>query len=331
MGFEDIFAGVQFDDAKINLTGPGQDEGKAGTPSPATDQGQKAESPAAAANLPADDKKADDNKGAEPDKEKPLPYDQDPKWKKARAAEAALQDIMKAFGFLDTEELKDAVAKGLDLQKLIGGKDPKALLEDADYLNKVRQNWDKEKTAKKFEGESPEDKAARLESELEKTRQEYENFKSGMQDREHAQAVLKNFKTEVTRVIEADENPLSQPERDLLQLYLGVDNPANMIDIEDKVAVRKMAAEGTAKFRSLIQAVRQSAIEQYVAGKEKLAVDKSGGSDAVKVTNQPERQKSIQPTNDQSNAFTGSKIDDLFDAANREFADVLQKGVQGLI
>ncbi|MFH1738359.1 MAG: hypothetical protein ABIH23_05080 [bacterium] len=327
MGFEDVFAGIQFDDAKISLTGDtAQDAGNTGIPAPVDDKGQATDSPSVTDAQSADTKDSDDNKGKEPDKkaaeEKAAPYDQDPKWKKARAAEAALNTLMKELGVLDVEELKELAKNGLDLGKALDGKDPKKLLEDADYLGKVKKSWDTEETAKKYANETPEERATRLESELAKTRKEHEDFKNNVQDRERAKQVIDNFGKEVHRVIAAEDEPFDDSEQALLKMFLGVDNPANMIDIEDKVAVRKMASEGIGNFRTFVKAIQDKAIEQYVKGKRDLSVDTSKPSSSTVKTKPAE-------TKTATNAPKGgASIDEVFDAANREFLEVLAQGVR---
>ena len=315
MGFEDIFQGVQFADAKL-ATGA-QDAGNAGTPAPVTDgTGQSAASPTATEQQAAEVKEPD--KVAETDKaaEKPAPYDQDPKWKKARAAQAALDAILQEHGLLDTEELKAALASGQSLKQILGTRDAKKLLEDSDYLAKVKSHWDAEKTAKTREGESPDARIERLEKENSDLKRTHDEFKSTVQTREHAQKVVQNYGSEVDRVIGSLESPVPTTEKELLTLFLGVNNPANMIDIEDQTAVRKMARDGIARFQNLIQAVKQSAIDEYAAGKSKLTVDttKSGSVPVQSGTRKP-----LDPK---------LSVDQAFEQANAQFLEVLQKGLE---
>jgi hypothetical protein len=316
--FEDVFSGVKFTDAKVQVGGeaaPTQ-EGNAGSPSPA--QGQPAGSPPVTAQPGA---AKPDEKGAQPsDKtgEKPLPFDQDPKWKKARATEAAVDKILQEHGLLNLEELGAKLAQGLSLSKLLGERDAKKLIEDADYANRVRQNWDEQKKAKQYEGESPEAKAQRLEQENAELRKAHESFKNDVQTREKAQQVITNFNTEVDKVIGSLETKLPESELGLLKLVLGVENPANMIDIEDQTAVRKMAREGITSFQTLVQKIKQDAINQYVAGKSNLAVDtNSQGAPASPG-------QGVQPRPLPKDATP----DQVFGSLKNQFIEVLQKGLE---
>ena len=322
MGFEDVFAGINFEDAQINLSGDG------GNPdNPPAGTGQTAGTPPVTEGQGAVKDPAVDKEGVKPADEgtKPPPYDQDPKWKKARAAEAALEQLLKDNNLLSVEELKDALSKGVSLSKLLGDKDPKKLLEDADYLARVKSKWNQEETSKKYEGETPEQKAERLETELQRSKQEFENFKNGVEDKSHAEQVLKGFSKEVSKVVEvlSQDEPLTADERQLLTLYLGVDNPANEIDIEDQTAVRKMATEGVTKFRSLVKNIRQAAIDSYVAGKTGHVGDGSRANDPTKV-------KTGEQDGTLKKPLKNASVDEVFEAGNREFTEILIKGMEAL-
>jgi len=333
MGFDEIFQGITFQDAKIQVDGIPQDAGNTGTPAPdKVSQGQPGGTPTATADQAAGNvpdktgdqsdkgaKLADTTKAAD-GSEKAAPYDQDPKWKKARAAEAALDAILQEHGLLDVEELKAALAKGQSLAQILGPRDAKKVLEDADYANKVRQHWDKEKTAKAHADETPDQKAARLEKENEDLRRSSEEFRTGVESREHAQKVIQNFGSEVDRVISTvvGDIPLPAHETQLLKLFLGVDNPANLIDIEDQVSVRKMAREGITNFQTLVQKIKQAAIDEYAAGKSKLTVDTTKGGSA-NVQTGVER-KSKLPEN--------ATVDQVFEALNEQYLEVLTQGLK---
>lgn len=331
MGFEEAaFQGVSFGDAKIQMATalssdtPTQDAGNPGTPAPGTNPGQPAASPTATADQKAGtsdkpDTKIDQGAKSEGDKDKPLPFDQDPKWKKARAAEKALQDLLEEHGILDVEELKAKLGESVELKKLLGKRDPKKVVDDAEYADRVRKNWEQQKREAQLKDETPDITITRLEQENAKLKEEYESYKASREDQEHAQQVIKGFNTEVDRVIQAAEVQLPEPELNILKLVLGVDNPSNSIDIEDTVAVRKMAKDGISKFQATIKAIKQAAIDEYVAGKSKLAVDTTTQgaptSPSQGVTHQP-LSKDATP-------------DSAFAQAKKEFAEILFEGLKG--
>ena len=337
-GFGDVFADVHFDDAAINLN---EDGGNPGTTlsgdAGKTDTGQLPASPAGPEKQGAGDKPPEDDKGAKPaekaDGEKPAPYDQDPKWKKARAAEAALDSLKEELGILDIEELKELAKQGVELSKVLKGKDVSKVLEDAEYARKVRDKWDEDERAKGLEDEDPDSRTSRLEKELASTRKALEDYKTGVEDQEHAQKVITNFGKEIHKVIavEGENAPFTDAEHQLLQIYLGIDNPANMIDIEDTTAVRKMALNGTKQFRTLVRQIQDAAVENYVAGKKSLAGD-TGKPTAPAGKNESGQAPVISNTGREkpSGPLTAQEVDTTFDNASREFAEVLVKGLAGL-
>lgn len=321
-GFEDVFQGVTFQDAKIQVAS--QDAGNAGTPAPDATKGQEGGTPTATADQAAATKEPEktgdqSDKGIKATTEKAAPYDQDPKWKKARAAEATLDAILQEYQFLDIEELKAELAKGRSLSQVLGSRDAKKVLDDAQYAEKVRQHWDAEKKAKAVEGETPEQRVARLEKENEELRRSSEEFKNEVMTREHAKQVVENFGTEVDKVIATTlaETPLPDHEKSLLKLFLGVDNPANMIDIEDQMAVRKMARDGISQFQSLVQKIKQAAIDEYAAGKSKLTVDTTKGGSA-----------NVQTGAERKPIGKYVSVDQAFEAANEELLELLTKGLE---
>jgi hypothetical protein len=321
MGFEDVFQGVSFPDATIQVGGAPQDAGNAGTPAPAKVEGQPAASPAVKADQDASNP---EKNGEQPNKDgkvedpnKPLPYDKDPKWLKARAAEKALTDILEKHGLLNAEELAERLEKGESLQKILGTRDAKKVLDDAEYADRVRKNWDKQKLEKQYEGETPDARVERLERENADLRRTHDDYKSTVEEREHAQQVLKSFNTEVNKVLDALETPTPETERELLTLYLGVNNPANDIDIEDQTAVRKMTREGITRFQAAVQKIKQSAIDDYVAGKSKLAVDTSKGAPA-----------SVQQGVNKKPLSKDVRVDDAFEASKQELLELLAQGLE---
>lgn len=315
MGFEDIFADVKFDDVQLNSDA--NDGGNDGTPPPST-QGQPGATPpptdqqAADSKEPASDGKSDTSK----DGDKPLPYDQDPKWKKARAAEKALSDLLNDHGLLDVEELKEALATGKTLKEVLGDRDAAKLLEDSKKLAEINKHWDAEKAAKERGEMSPDDYIAKLEQENQKLRQSSDEFRTEVEERERSKKLIADFTQDIDRVIDSVEAPFQESERDLLRLYLGVDNPANLIDIENRAEVRKMAKDGVAKFQNLVQAIKQHAIDEYAAGKSKLTVDTTKGSANTQNVTQP---KPIPKD---------ASVDDVFASAQDEMLEIIAKGLQ---
>lgn len=333
MGIEEIFADVQFDDAQLNLGGSEGNPG--GTPSPGdtgkTDAGQKSEPQPDTEDQDAETKDPDDDGVEETPsdggkKDKPLPYDQDPKWKSARADQKLLKELLQEHAFLDVEELREALKEGKSLREALGDRDPKRLLDDSEYANRVRKNWEAEEQKKAYADETADERSARLEAELEKRTKEFEAYKASVEDRQFARQVIDNFSKEVDRVIEveSEDQGFSESERKILTMFLGVDNPGNMIDIRDKAAIRRMAKDGVGKFRQFVKEVGDAAIQKYVDGKRELSVDSSKKSSSTVKPKAPPTNK----TDPNPRPVTNDEIDEVFNAGSRQFAEILQQGLK---
>ena len=73
--------------------------------------------------------------------EKPAPYDQDPKWLAARAAEKSLNDILLEHDIEDVDALKVMLNNDMKLSEILGDRDAKQLIQDADTLKQYQEYW----------------------------------------------------------------------------------------------------------------------------------------------------------------------------------------------
>lgn len=242
-----------------NLEKTGQQPG-----SPPGDQpGQEQDSPTGTA---AKDK---GGTAASPDKgEKPLPYDQDPKWKAARAAQASLNEILEAHGFESIEDLRASVKEGVTLKRLIGNKDAKQLLEDSSTLAQYKEYWAQKEAERLEEKETPEETIARLKKEIKGRDAASQKAKEDQASREADKQAVETYNSEIGKIVKAAE--LSKPVAELLTLYLGVENPMVAIDIADNTAVKTTATEEIKRFSQLVTAIKQEAVNDYAAGKSNL-------------------------------------------------------------
>jgi hypothetical protein len=250
--------------------------------------------------------------------EKPLPYDQDPKWKKARAAEARLESILKEHNFLDVEELTDALKNGMTLKQAIGDKDAKKLLEDSEWRQKVETYWDTEKAKQRTSGETPDQTIERLQRENGELRKGWETDKSNFEELRSSERAIKDYEGEATKVMDimTAETPLADSERSLLSKMLGIDNPAVTVDISDRAAVRRAAQESVTQFQTILKTIKQQAIDEYVAGKSKLAATSQRATATSEVQSVERKPLPKDSTPDQ--AFSGAK---------NELYEIIAKGL----
>lgn len=339
-GFDDIFADVQFPDMTITPDGEAKvdEAGQADEGSQAADQkqaindsGQKSETHTdtkvegkdTAETLAAKDTGEGTKEVKKDEGTKPPPYDQDPKWKKARAAEKQLDELLEKGGYLDVTELVHDLETGKGLAQKLAGRDVEKLLDAADKYGDARRRYETDAELKRREGESQDETLKRLEEDNAKLQAELNSTRDIYQSQEAARQAIDNFGTEVDRVLDVLEEPFSDDERQMALLLMGVNNPANMIDIEDRVAVRSMAKQGAAAFKRFVAKVQQDAVDKYAAGKSKLTVTSQQqtsetGSKAV----QKKESRAADPN---------ASVDDVFADAEKEFAEVLQKGIDATV
>ena len=236
------------------------------------------------AGLPAGaDAKADSSPEVVVDKDgKPLPWSEQPKWKAARAAEKKLNDLLKANGLDNSDDLSELVSHG----KVVKGKlkdlnDLDDIIKDAEEIRKYRPFWKEQEELQRRQVEDPEQTIKRLEAK-EKLREADEARRRAEADHvENTKKAISAYETEVTNLIREIEVPKEQ--RDFVAEFFGVGNPCNDIDITDRKAVKKLVSDGIKKKEAYDQAV----IKAYLEGKKGIpAVTSAAGASA-----EPEKPK----------------------------------------
>lgn len=216
------------------------------------------------------DKGADPNAPELGDDGKPLPYDKDPKWKAARAAEKTLQSMMKANDVETPEELAELLTSGKAIAGKLDPKDLDTIIEKANTLTKFEKVWAAQEEARKREGESAEETAERLTKEKEALVRQMEQRDSIEGD----QKVLKAYNDTVHSGINVAFPDLPDYQKEYISKFLGVDNPAVVVELHDKAAVNKVVRDGIKEFDRF----KQRIIKDYLDGKEKvLTVPRTGG------------------------------------------------------
>ena len=220
--------------------------------------------------------KEDGKKSGEGDDDsKPLPYDQDPKWKAARAAQAKMEDILEKHGLDSFEELDDLIAGGSSISEILGARDAKTitdktkqLIKDAEYLKEVKAYWAEQEAQKQKDELTPEERAEMSEKQLKEYKQAQADKEAKAAEDQSIKQALESYTGQADKAIEV--SGLEGEDAAMAKLFLGVDNPFNEVDITDKKAVKEMAKVNTAKFKTYLDSVRQSAVDEYAKGKSKF-------------------------------------------------------------
>lgn len=325
---DDLFADVSFPDAKISLDGgdaggPAGDPGQDGNPpQPSNDspehEGKDGADPSKAEDGTKESAKDELADKSEP-KEKPLPYDQDPKWKKARAAEKTLNEILEANDFLDPQDLLDTLEQGKALKEQLGESEVENLLAAQNELKELKAQLSKAENERRAENETPEEAYQRLEDENSQLRDVIKGIRDQEAERVASAKSIENYEKNVNRVLNSLENPLNDDMREMALMLLGVNNSAITTDIDDVPAVRQMVKDNLTVFNSFVQKIQQDAIDNYAAGKSKLKV-----SDPSSEKEPPVPAKERKPIDPKAS------VDEVFGQANEEFVELLNKGLKAM-
>lgn len=188
---------------------------------------------------------------------------------KISEAQDRVQDILDKFGYDSLEELEADHDSLKELQDTIGTRDANKLIEDAEYLMRVKEFWAEQDEAKKRDTETHDETIARLEREKKATEQKLKDrdkadAKKREQKEQQAQAkkMLKSFNSTVVGEIDNIKD-LPKEYKPFLKTFLGVENPMNEINIGVKPEVRKTAKNLIKDFRNFEQIV----IKRYLDGK----------------------------------------------------------------
>lgn len=234
--------------------------------------------------------------------EKPIPFDQDPRWKSARLAEQKLESILKANNLEDVDDLAALVASGRKVHgKQIDLDNLDKIVEDSKTLNKYQKIWAQEDEKKRRMQEDPDQTIVRLERKAAalqeaKDREEQEKKQDG-----ETQKAIAFYEGEVKSLIETTD--LSASEKEFVSWSLGVGNDIPFNECTDKKQIKKVVNSGLKKYTDLVKEIRQQGIQDYLAGKEKIPIVPSGGDSPA--TASPEKPKSLRALREQfKEAFT---------------------------
>ena len=208
-------------------------------------------------DLTTDDKvsSADDDKTLAPDE----------KTTAALKAQDDLSNLLEDHGFDSIEDLTEAMQAGGKLKEDLGDLDLSEVLGKAQEMDRTRAYWAEEKAKQAKDDEDPDDTIGRLEKEVRQLKSSRKDDESKAQAVESNQKALDGFNSEVTSFIEKQED-YPKEYGPFTELFMGVNNPANEIDITSKAATRKMCKDGVKKVREFEQVV----IKRYTDGKIKI-------------------------------------------------------------
>lgn len=238
------------DETQIKITVPDnwskiKDEGNSPDPSP--DGGQKADPPAGSTDKGND---------------KPAPFDKDPKWKAARAAEKQLDGIMAKVGANNIDELQELIDRSASVLDKYADIDLDGMVKKAEEFERTKAYLAEQEAQKLEADETFEETIERLKREKRELRDQQRSRTENEKESKQAQRVLKDFTRNVESFIKTSED-LPEEYHDFAKLLMGVGNPANEIDISKPAEVRRM----TADLKKIVSDFEQTVIKRYRSGK----------------------------------------------------------------
>ncbi len=208
---------------------------------------------------------------------KPLPWNEQPKWKAARQAEKKLDALLKANEVEDPDDLVELIQKGKAVKgKLADLNQLDAILEKAATLDKYQAYWAAEDEKKRRQGEDPEETIKRLEGKLSEKDTRERQRDADRQAREEASKAIQGYDREVKDLIAEMEIPKEQSS--FVMKLCGVGNPFNDIDITDRKAIKRVVSQLTKEKEEYDQLV----IKNYLKGKDEIPKVGSSGTGAEK-------------------------------------------------
>lgn len=187
-----------------------------------------------------------------------------PEYKKLTEDSGKLQSVLEENGCDTVEELLGLVNTGRQVKGLVQNVDEiKHLRERAKRLDKIEAYWESRKEADARKNEEPDQTIARLEKKLERERNSRLSVEQEKEETEAAKKALESYnKTVKDYVGTLDDVPAKA--KPLLELFMGVDNPFNEVDISDPHAVKRMAKQLSKKWGDLQKII----IDDYLAKKK---------------------------------------------------------------
>ena len=186
-------------------------------------------------------------------------------FEKAQAGSKALTSLLEDHGYDSKEDLITALSDNKDLRDKVGDAKIDDLMAKAKTLDSYEQYWASQDTKAKREDETPDERVDRLEKRLDASEaaKRQEALKQSQLDEN--QKALDSFGTEIKDALaKGDATP--EEYRAFMSEFLGVNNPANEVDITNQADVRKMTKAGVKKVQDFEQAV----IKRYRDGKIKV-------------------------------------------------------------
>lgn len=194
---------------------------------------------------------------------KPVPYNNDPRFRNALKAQRVLKGWMEENEVESIEDLKELITSG---RSVVGkGLDEQALdtvLQRAKKMDEVEAYWEQQRELQRRSEEEPEQTLARVEKEKRELERRLMQKEAG----DESKRSLETFEKNATAFVKEVAKDLSEADREALVFFMGVNHPFGEIDIVNKQQIQKMGKQ----VLKTVEGIQQRAIKDYIAGKKSL-------------------------------------------------------------
>jgi hypothetical protein len=231
-------------------------------------------------------------------------------------AEKRINEIFEEHSIDGFEELAERLKNNESLQEILGGDldAAKEIVSEAKEMAKTRAFWAQKKAEEQEANETPEETVERYKRENAELRNRMQQEAEDRDAIEESKRVVKEFDSTVTRTVNSDAD-LSDSEKTLLTLFLGVGNEAATVDPTDRKAVKQTLTNGISKFKKLLRESYQAAVDKYAAGKSDITPVSKSDTDTSASSIKLEREPLPKDAN----------LDDVNATAKEEVMEILRK------
>ena len=183
---------------------------------------------------------------------------------KAVNAQKSLDGLLEKHGFESVDDVIDALESKSTISKKLGDRDLDAIIKAAETLEGYEAIWAADEIKRQNADDTDEGRISRLEKELQSFRDEKKSEKDKERAAKESKDAIDAYEEIATSI--SKENDIPEGQIPFFKEFMGINNPILDVDLDDKIAVRKMVKDQTKKYNSFVNGI----IKSYTEGKIKL-------------------------------------------------------------
>lgn len=175
-----------------------------------------------------------------------------------------IDNILEQHGYENLDEMLEELTSSKDLREQVGNRDINKLLKAQEELDKIHAFWAEKEAERLEKNEMPDETIERLKKEKKELQKKFQKELTARDEAEESVKAIKKYNSEVNNTL-ISEGIKSEDEKEFVSKFFGVNNPFNEVDINNKVAVKKMVKQGLKDY----QKFKEQIIQEYLDGKQK--------------------------------------------------------------